>query len=236
MTTVAIIPARGGSKRIPGKNIRPFAGLPMIAHSIRAAAAAQVFDRILVSTDSDEIAAIARQYGAEVLFRRPPELATDEAGTDAVLLHALRWLADSGRPADFFCCIYATAPFLQPEYLRQGLALLREKQATTAFSVTTYPYSIYRSLKTNSRGCLEMIWPENRQKRSQDFPEALHDAGQFYWGDTPKYLQEGRLFSSHAVPVLLPRDLVQDIDTPEDWEIAERMHKVLTDANTPHSR
>ena len=125
MTTVAIIPARGGSKRIPGKNIRPFAGLPMIAHSIRAAAAAQVFDRILVSTDSDEIAAIARQYGAEVLFRRPPELATDEAGTDAVLLHALRWLADSGRPADFFCCIYATAPFLQPEYLRQGLALLR---------------------------------------------------------------------------------------------------------------
>lgn len=224
MSIVAIIPARGGSKRIPGKNIKPFAGKPMIAHSILAAHQAALFDRVIVSTDSEQIACVARQYKAEIPFMRPTELANDVAGTDAVMVHALQWLADHGNSASHFCCIYATAPFLSAEHLRQGLELLRAKQATTAFSVATYPYPIFRSLKLNDHDRVEMFWPENFATRSQDLPEAFHDAGQFYWGDTEKYLVEKRLFSSNSVPVFLPRHLVQDIDTPEDWEVAERLY------------
>jgi N-acylneuraminate cytidylyltransferase len=223
MSTVAIIPARGGSKRIPRKNVKLFAGLPMIAHSIRAAKQAQVFDRIMVSTDDDEIMDVARAEGAEVPFRRPPELATDFAGTDAVLRHALQWLREEGAAARYFCCIYATAPFIRPDAIRRGLATLTGSGATTAFSVTTYPYPIARALKLRSDGRVEMCWPENFVKRSQDFDECYHDAGQFYWGDVDKYLRDGQLFSSDSVPVIIPRQFVQDIDTLEDWEMAERM-------------
>lgn len=230
---VAIIPARGGSKRIPRKNVKLFSGIPMIAHSVRAARAAGVFDRIIVSTDDAEIAVIARQYGAETPFVRPPELADDFAGTDAVILHALEWFAARGEPVQEFCCIYATAPFVQASDLRRGLDLLRERQAATAFSVTTYAYTIFRSLKINGDGRVEMFWPENFSKRSQDFPEACHDAGQFYWGDTAKYLVERRLFSSNSVPVLIPRSRVQDIDTLEDWERAELMFSVLRTDKPP---
>lgn len=224
---VAIIPARGGSKRIPRKNIKPFAGKPMIAHSILAARESGLFQRILVSTDDEEIAHVSKEYGAEVPFMRPAELANDFAGTDAVLLHALQWLGEREELPDAFCCIYATAPFVRSEYLRQGLEVLQREQATTAFSVTTFAYSIFRALRTNDDGRIEMIWPENRNRRSQDLGEAFHDAGQFYWADTRKYLDEGRLFSVDAVPVLIPRSLVQDIDTPEDWETAERMYRAI---------
>lgn len=224
---VAIIPARGGSKRIPRKNIKPFAGKPMIAHSILAARESGLFQRILVSTDDEEIAQVSKEYGAEVPFMRPAELANDFAGTDAVLLHALQWLGEHGELPDAFCCIYATAPFVRSEYLRQGLEALQREQATTAFSVTTFAYSIFRALQTNDGGRIEMIWPENRNRRSQDLGEAFHDAGQFYWADTRKYLGEGRLFSADAVPVFIPRSLVQDIDTHEDWETAERMYRAI---------
>lgn len=224
---VAIIPARGGSKRIPRKNVKLFAGAPMIAYSLRAAKQANLFDRIIVSTDDAEIAEIARQHGGETPFVRPAELANDFAGTDAVILHALEWCATHGEPVGEFCCIYATAPFLRADDLRRGLELLRAGHATTAFSVTTYPYTIFRSLKVNEAGRVEMLWPENFPKRSQDLPEAYHDAGQFYWGNTAKYLVERRLFSSDSVPVIIPRSLVQDIDTPEDWERAELMFHAL---------
>lgn len=227
MSTVCIIPARGGSKRIPRKNVKRFAGLPMIAHSLGAARAAGVFDRIIVSTDDAEIAAIAGEHGAEVPFLRPAELADDVAGTDAVLGHALGWLAAEGRPARRFCCLYATAPFLRPEDLRRGLEVLTASGAATAFSVTTYPATIFRALKVNAAGRVEMFWPENFARRSQDLPEAWHDAGQFYWGDTARYLVERRLFSSDSVPVPLPRQRVQDIDTPEDWAVAELMFRAL---------
>jgi N-acylneuraminate cytidylyltransferase len=227
MKTVAIIPARGGSKRIPRKNIKPFAGLPMIAHSIKAALQADVFDRVIVSTDSDEIMEVAKQYGAEAPFRRPAELADDFTATDAVIKHALDWLAANDCPVNYFCCIYPTAPFLRAEYIRKGFELLQSQQASTAFSVTSFPYTIFRGLKINERGRVEMFWPENFTKRSQDLPEAFHDAGQFYWGDAEKYLSEKQLFTSDSVPVVLPRQLVQDIDTPEDWEVAEIMFKTL---------
>jgi len=225
---LALIPARGGSKRIPGKNTKPFGGLPMIAHSIRAAHQVGLFDRIMVSTDSDEIMQIARDYGAEAPFRRPAEIANDTASTEDVLVHALRWLSGQGTPAGFFCCIYATAPFVRSADIQKGYELLRAENATTAFPVTTYAYPIFRSLRINSCGRIEMLWPENNDKRSQELPEAYHDAGQFYWGDTQKFLQEPLLFSSNSVPVVVPRHLVQDIDTPEDWAVAEKMFLRLT--------
>jgi len=224
---VAIIPARGGSKRIPGKNIKPFCGKPIIAYSIAAAHQSYLFDKIICSTDSDEIADVARQYGAEIPFQRPAELANDFAGTDAVLIHALQWLEEHGQRADYSCCIYATAPFIQADYLRSGFELLCKKQATSAFSVAMYPYTIFRSLKQNEQGRVEMVWPENYQKRSQDFPEVFHDAGQFYWMNAVKYLQAGKVFNADAIPIFIPRHLVQDIDTPEDWEVAENMFRTL---------
>jgi pseudaminic acid cytidylyltransferase len=220
---VCIIPARGGSKRIPDKNIRDFCGKPMIAHSIEAAKAAGVFDRIIVSTDSEKIADIARKRGAEVPFMRPPELANDFATTDAVLIHALKQLGNM----DYACCLYATAPFVRPADLRNGLDVLKASGATTAFSVTTFPFPIFRALRINEKGSLEMFWPENRTTRSQDLPEAFHDAGQFYWISAEKYLAAPALYAPDAVPILLPRHLVQDIDTPEDWVRAELMFQSL---------
>lgn len=227
MSIVAIIPARGGSKRIPNKNIKTFAGQPIISYSIKAAQKTNLFDRIIVSTDSEGIAEVAKKYGAEAPFIRPSELSDDFTGTAPVLLHALNWLIDHGYASDYFCCIYATAPFVQPEFIRRGFDLLKKKEATTTFSVTTFPYPIFRALKIGYNGRVEMFWPEHENSRSNDLPEAYHDAGQFYWGNANRFLSAKTFFSSDSVPVILPRYLVQDIDTHEDWETAEKMYKVF---------
>lgn len=225
--TVAIIPARGGSKRIPRKNIKDFAGRPMIAHSIVAAQQSGCFDRILVSTDDAEIADIARQWGAEVPFMRPPELSDDRTATAPVLLHALDWLdANGGAPAQA-CCIYATAPFLQAEYLRTGLDTLKGAGATTTFSVTSFAFPIFRALQLDDDRTVSMIWPEHRLTRSQDLPEAYHDAGQFYWLDTKRFRDAGTLYAADSRAVVLPRRLVQDIDTPEDWDVAVALYAAM---------
>jgi len=224
---VAIISARGGSKRIPNKNIKLFAGQPIISYSIRVAQETGLFDRVIVSTDSPEIAAIAREYRAEVPFLRPAELANDFAGTAEVVCHAIEWLAQEGMQPKFICCIYATAPFIQASYLKQGYDKLVSSDATSVFSVTTYPYPIYRSLKITEKGCITMIWPDYENIRSQDLPEAYHDAGQFYWANTNKYLKGKALFAKDSLPVILPRYLVQDIDTAEDWETAEMMFATM---------
>jgi pseudaminic acid cytidylyltransferase len=224
---IAIIPARGGSKRIPNKNIKLFAGQPIISYSIKAAQKSGLFDRIIVSTDSERIAKVAEKCGAEVPFVRPPELSDDFTGTVPVLLHALNWLKEHKSPADYFCCIYATAPFVQPEYIVKGFTCLKRKNISVAFSVTTFPYPIFRALKIARNGGVEMFWPEHENTRSNDLPEAYHDAGQFYWGKTEKFLKKKKLFSSNAAPVVIPRYLVQDIDTPEDWKTAEKMYAAL---------
>jgi pseudaminic acid cytidylyltransferase len=229
---VAIIPARIGSKRIPKKNIKNFYDKPIIAYSIKAALETRLFSSVIVSTDSPELADIAISYGAEVPFLRPAELSDDYTGTDAVILHALNWLIDHGTDIQYVCCIYATAPFINSYYIREGLELLKKRNATSAFSVTTYPYPIYRSLKINDNGHLQMIWPEYMNVRSQDLSEAYHDAGQFYWADVQKYLIEKKFYSEDAIPIVLPRYLVQDIDTDEDWQRAEAMYKVLKFSNT----
>lgn len=218
---IAIIPARVGSKRIPKKNIRLFEGKPLIAYSIRAALDAGVFDRVIVSTDSDEIAEIAKKFGAEAPFRRPAEHATDTATTAAVMNHALEWCESNSIQVDLFCCIYATAPFLTAQDLQQGLKVMLDAKADAACSVTPFEYPIYRALKLEANGRLAMIWPEHEKTRSNDFPEIYHDAGQFYWLDTQVFKGTKSMWPANLVPVILPRTRVQDIDTEEDWQLAE---------------
>ncbi|AMY00695.1 pseudaminic acid cytidylyltransferase [Mesorhizobium ciceri] len=224
---LAVIPARGGSKRIPRKNIRTFGGLPIIAWSIRAAMRSACFDRIIVSTDDAEIAEVAKEYGAEVPFLRPTELSDDHTGTIPVVAHAIRWHVGEGAPAREVCCIYATAPFVRASDVRLGLEMLRATEADFAFSVTSYAFPIHRALRITAGHRVAMFQPEHLGSRSQDLEEAWHDAGQFYWGRSEAWLENKPVFGQGSVPVFLPRHRVQDIDTPEDWERAECMFRVL---------
>lgn len=220
---IAVIPARGGSKRIPRKNIRPFCGKPMIAWSIEAARSSGCFDRIIVSTDDEEIAGVARQWDAEVPFMRPPELADDSTGTTAVMKHAIEWCTANGLSPDPVCCVYATAPFLRPADLRAGLDLLLNEDCDYAFAATDYPAPIQRAFRISPAGRVSMFNPEYFTARSQDLQPAYHDAAQFYWGRASAWIAGRPVFSPAAAAVLLPRYRVQDIDTPEDWVRAERM-------------
>jgi pseudaminic acid cytidylyltransferase len=224
---VAIIPARGGSKRIPRKNIKQFGGKPIIAHSIAAAKNCGLFDSVIVSTDDEEIAAVARAQEAEVPFLRPKPLADDHTGTNAVVKHAIQWLTEHGRSVDYACCIYATAPFLQSRFLCEGYEKLVSTGKSFAFSVTSFPFPIQRAIRITPEGLVAPFYPEHVFTRSQDLEEAYHDAGQFYWGKADAFLTDEVLFSPCSVPVVLPRHLVQDIDTPEDWVRAELMYKAL---------
>ena len=224
---VAIIPARGGSKRIPRKNIKAFHGKPMIAYSIEAAIASGCFDKVIVSTDDTEIAVVAEAHGAYVPFLRPADISDDYATTMDVMAHAIHWCQDEGWDIDAVCCLYATAPFVLPKDLQQGYALLQGEGVQFAFSATSFPFPIQRAIKLDSDGSVSMFSPENEQVRSQDLEEAYHDAGQFYWGKTRAFLEKYSIFSPHSKAVLLPRNRVQDIDTPEDWELAESLFSVL---------
>ena len=225
---VAIIPARAGSKRIPLKNIRLFNGQPLITYSIAAALASRCFDRVVVSTENDTIATIARDAGAEVPFIRPAELCDDYVGTGPIIRHAVNWLCNNGPDPDLICCIYATAPMLDPADLRIGLARLQaapDKQY--AFSVTSFPFPIQRAIRLAADGGVEPFQPECMPMRSQDLEEAYHDAGQFYWGRTQAWLDRLSVFHAHSIPIILPRYRVQDIDTEEDWIRAEFLHRAL---------
>lgn len=224
---LAIIPARGGSKRIPRKNIKPFCGKPMIAWSIEAALESGCFDRVIVSTDDDEIAEVARQYGAEVPFMRPLELSDDHTGTIPVIRHAIGTINSQSRAVEQACCLYATAPFIQAEDLRRGLEILQGSGGDYAFSVTSYAFPIQRAIRLTPEGRVEMFYPEHFNTRSQDLEEAYHDAGQFYWGRADAWLQGKMIFSPASLPVMLPRHRVQDIDTSEDWVRAEWLFKAM---------
>jgi N-acylneuraminate cytidylyltransferase len=224
---VAVIPARGGSKRIPRKNVRSFAGAPMIVHSIAQARASGVFDRVIVSTDDEEIAHVARRSGAEVPFTRPAAIADDHAGTGAVIAHAVAFLRDHGYSLSAVCCIYPTAPFVRAEDIREGLSLLESRDLDYVFSATSYAYPIFRSFRESDGGGLEMFFPDRYESRSQDLPEALHDAGQFYWGRPEAWLEQRAVFGKGATVVRIPRWRVQDIDTEEDWVRAESIASYL---------
>jgi len=229
MATLCIIPARGGSKRIPRKNVRPFRGLPMIAWSIQAALASGCFDQVVVSTEDHEIAALAREFGASVPFLRPAALADDFVGTTDVVVHTIEELTSGDGGPSLVCCLYATAPFVRPEDLRSGHALwLAQQPSRPVFTATTYPFPVQRAFVMNADGGAEMLQPDCYQMRSQDLPEAYHDAGQFYWADRTQWLGRPR-FSRGAVPLILPRWRVQDVDTEEDWRQAELLHQLLYD-------
>ena len=224
---IAVIPARGGSKRIPRKNIKLFGGLPMLAWSIRAAIECRCFEHIIVSTDDDEIASVAREYGAEVPFVRPASLSDDHTATIPVIAHAIEWQSQHGIAASEVCCIYATAPFIQASDIQQGLHVLQSSGADYAFSVTSYAFPIQRAIRITPEQRIEMFQPEHFNTRSQDLQEAWHDAGQFYWGRAQAWLDGKPLFSRDGAPVPLPRHRVQDIDTAEDWVRAEWLLKAL---------
>ncbi|MEC4747775.1 pseudaminic acid cytidylyltransferase [Methylomicrobium sp. Wu6] len=224
---IAVIPARGGSKRIPRKNIKPFCGKPMIAWSIEAAKASGLFERIIVSTDDADIAETAIRWGAEIPFMRPEELSNDYAGTTPVVAHATQWVLDQGFSLEAVCCIYATAPFVQKDDLIQGWEALRSGDWDYAFTATDFAAPIFRSFKQTAEGGIEMFFPEHFVTRSQDLPVALHDAGQFYWGRSASWLESRRIFDRRSKPVMIPRWRVQDIDTQDDWERAEILAPII---------
>ena len=225
---VAFIPARGGSKRIPRKNIREFAGKPMIAHSIECALRSGLFDRVVVSTDDAEITAVAREYGAEVPFTRPAELAGDYAGTTEVIAHAVEWFNGLGMSISEACCIYPTAPFMRAEDLEQGLRLIQTGRWRYVFAATPFTAPVYRAFRRTDDGGLQMLFPENFTTRSQDLPEVLHDAAQFYWGRPEAWLSRAKVFDRDSTVVLIPPSRVQDIDTEEDWRRAEALAMRVT--------
>lgn len=223
---IAVIPARGCSKRIPRKNINNFCGKPIIAWSIEAARSTGLFDHIIVSTDDSEIAEVARAWGAETPFVRPPELSNDFAGTTEVIAHATQWALNEGLELEAVCCIYATAPLIQAEDLKKGLRVLESWNWDYAFSVTEFAAPIFRAFKQTADGGIEMFFPEHFATRSQDLPAAFHDAGQFYWGRPEAWINEKRIFSPLSAPVVIERSRSQDIDTPEDWEFAELLFQI----------
>jgi pseudaminic acid cytidylyltransferase len=223
---LCVIPARGGSKRIPRKNIREFCGKPMIAWSIEAAQASACFDQIIVSTDDAEIADVARQWGAEVPFKRPGKLADDFAGTTPVVAHAVQWHQDHGQEPSAVCCLYPTAPFVEPGDIKKGLDLLLQVAVDRfVFTATSYSSPVQRALRLDPvNGEAHMRQPEQFSMRSQDLEPAYHDAGLFYWGRPQAWLNSDNLFEASQL-LLLPRWRVQDIDTIEDWIMAEFLYK-----------
>ena len=228
---LAVIPARGGSKRIPRKNIKLFHGKPMIAWSIQAALESNCFDEVWVSTDDAEIAQVAQEYGAKVPFLRPDELSDDFATTADVMQHAVKFFEEEKQVCpDYVCCLYATAPFVIQQDLLNGLNLIQSEKVDYVFSATTFPFPIQRAIKLTENDRVEMFSPEYFNTRSQDLQEAWHDAGQFYWGTAEAWLNKSIIFSNQSKVVELPRYRVQDIDTLDDWVRAELMANLLLGA------
>lgn len=224
---LCVIPARGGSKRIPRKNITEFCGKPMIAWSIEAAKASGCFDRIIVSTDDEEIAEVAKSFGAEVPFMRPVELADDFAATRPVVNHAIEGATRLFGKPDLVCCLYPTAPFITVEDICSSLAVLRSEKVDFVFSAAIFAYPIQRAFTIRVDGGLERCYPQYRNTRSQDLEEAYHDAGQFYWGRCQAFLEGKDSVSENSRAFILPRYRVHDIDTEEDWVRAEKMFAAL---------
>lgn len=222
---VAIIPARGGSKRIPRKNIRLFRGRPMLAWSIEAALESGAFDTVMVSTDDAEIAEAARALGAEVPFLRSAAAADDHATTSQVLLEVLSQYAEAGVQFDLACCLYPTAPFVRAQDLADGRAKLLGSRFDVIMPVAAFSYPIWRSLQREDDGCIALNFPENLNARSQDLPVAYHDAGQWYWFRTEAFLRDHVLMGANSGSIVLPAIQVQDIDTEDDWALAELKHE-----------
>lgn len=228
MNNICIIPARGGSKRILRKNIKHFLGKPIIAYSIETALNSGLFKEVMVSTDDEHIAAIAREHGAKVPFMRSAENSDDYATTKDVIIEVLQSYQQLEIFFDRVCCLYPTAPFVSISTLKESLSLLKTEKYDTVFPISPFGAPIQRALKVEN-GKVMMFQPENKNKRSQDLTPAYHDAGQFYWLDIPTFLQDREIFSSNSGAIVLEEIQVQDIDTPVDWQIAELKYRLLND-------
>jgi len=232
--SIAVIPARGGSQRIPRKNVRSFAGRPIIAHAIDTALESRLFDRVLVSTDDPEIADVARDAGAAVPFCRPASLATDHASTLAVIQHAVQWLSTEpgSRDIESVCCLYPATPLLQPVDLVHGRERLRETGAPFVASVVAEARPIHRSFVLDG-GRIHWLFPQYAASRTQDLPTVYCDAGQFYWGTTRAWLTANTILGPDTATVILPAERVIDIDTEHDWQIAEQRYLASLSAGCP---
>lgn len=224
---LAIIPARGGSKRIPRKNVRNFAGKPIIAYSITAAIESKCFSHVMVSTEDEEIANISRHYGASVPFLRSSKNSDDHANISDVVIEVLDSFESRGLNFEYFCCVLPTAPFVNSRRIRQGLDLIVQSRADSVVPVTRFGYPIQRALRIEDDGALKMFWPENYLKRSQDLEPAYHDIGQFYWMNSAALRTKKFMFTDNSQPLVVPESEVQDIDNEEDWVIAEMKYKMI---------
>lgn len=222
---IAVIPARGGSKRIPKKNIKDFCGKPMISYSIEATLNSNIFDEVIVSTDSKEIAQVAIEHGAKVPFMRPADISDDYASTGDVMSHAVSWAQNNYSVLISACCIYATAPFITKEDLLKAFKIFEQNDWFYVFSATSYPFPIQRAIRRKDSGGIEMFQPNHFSTRSQDLEKSYHDAGQFYFGTVDAWLQKEQLFQRRSEIIVLPRWRVQDIDEKEDWIFAEKLFK-----------
>ena len=226
MSALAIIPARGGSKRLPRKNVRLFLGKPIIAYPIQVALQSNLFAEVMVSTDDEEVARIAQEYGATIPFFRSPETANDYAGISEVLIEVIQCYAAKGRHFGTVCCLLPTAPLITQGDLSAALEKLNAGGYDSVFPVSRFQYPIWRSLKMEGDRVL-MNWPENYHKRSQDLPPAFHDCGQFYWVQTDRFLAARRVFTENSGAIELPGIRVQDIDTEDDWRLCELKYQFL---------
>lgn len=224
---IALIPARGGSKRIPRKNVRSFGGRPMIGWPITAALTTGLFDHVIVSTEDDEIAETARAEGAEVPFMRPENLADDFSTTRSVIVHAIEAVeALTGNQVTHLCCLYATAAFVEAEDIAAARKKLEVVSDGFVFAAASYPHPVQRAMIETAEGGAQMLFPEHAKTRSQDLPEAFHDAGMFYWGRRDAFVSGAPMFSPNSHPYFLPRKRAVDIDTPDDWDLAESLFRL----------
>lgn len=224
---IAVIPARGKSKRIPRKNIRSFLGKPIIAWVIQSAIRSNCFDEVVVSTDDHEISEIAKIYGASVPFIRPDHLSDDHTGTSDVIRHAIQWFDANGKVPEYICCMYATAPFIISSDIIRSLNILIENRVDYVFSVSRYSYPIQRALGFTNDKKVKLFFPSFLESRSQDLNEAFHDAGQFYWGTRDAWISKKAIVSGSTIPFFLPEYQVQDIDNEDDWRMAEFKFKAF---------
>ncbi len=229
MSKLAIIPARGGSKRIPRKNIKLFHGKPIIAYSIEVALQSGLFDEVMVSTDDNEIAEISKQYGATIPFYRSAKTSDDFATTSNVIIEVIQQLKDTNQQYEFACCLYPTAPFITKPSLTEGYNLLNNNNYTSVFPVCRFGYPIQRSLRIKEAQKVEMMFPENLEIRSQDLPAAYHDAGQFYWIKVDSFLKDRTLFTKNSGAIIIDEMQAQDIDNETDWKLAEMKYKLLNE-------
>ena len=231
MKTIAIIPARGGSKRIPKKNIKDFLGRPVISYAINAAINSKVFDKVIVSTDNEEIADISIKYGAEIPFFRSNKNSSDYASTDDVLKEVIEYYTDNNEYFNNACCIYPVNPFINESKIIEGLNILNSNNFDCVFSAVKYSYPIQRAFIINNENTIKMINPENYLVRSQELEDTFHDAGQFYWFKTKSFMKENKLWTNNTSIIELNENEVQDIDNESDWEVAEIKFKIQKKLN-----